>query len=240
MKNCPKCGSRYTDDTLSFCLSDGSPLSDEEAASAITVVIGETETVARPAVRGQVPGVAPARSSSNRTFLAVLLTAFGMLFLFGVIAVVGVFVWRNLDRTPENKTAENRNAISPTLTPTTQPTPKPTATSAKSTTTPTPMPTVDKTPELRAKYPSRTRLAFDRGEYSVPFMGDINAGDSRTFVLACRSGQSLTATVNGGSCVSFSGGGSSLSRTTSAGDNAVTVKNSCSEISRFSLRISVF
>ncbi len=31
MKLCPKCGNVYTDDTLSFCLSDGNPLVDESS-----------------------------------------------------------------------------------------------------------------------------------------------------------------------------------------------------------------
>lgn len=35
MKQCPKCGSTYTDESLSFCLTDGSPLVDEPAATEI-------------------------------------------------------------------------------------------------------------------------------------------------------------------------------------------------------------
>src|SRR5215213_2152654 len=39
MKRCPECSRNYTDDTLSFCLEDGTPLvyiaSDDEPATAI-------------------------------------------------------------------------------------------------------------------------------------------------------------------------------------------------------------
>jgi LCCL domain len=41
MKRCPKCGQTFTDDNLNYCLSDGTPLSDEN--SAPTVVIPKTE-----------------------------------------------------------------------------------------------------------------------------------------------------------------------------------------------------
>ena len=50
MKICPNCQTRYTDDTLQFCLQDGTPLivADENQSSAPTVVFdGETETVVK-------------------------------------------------------------------------------------------------------------------------------------------------------------------------------------------------
>jgi len=237
MKTCPSCGSRYTDDTLSFCLSDGSRLADETSAGEVTVVLGETETVARPRASSGTPAH-PSQSvgpPASRTWIAVLLTAAGMLALFVIIAVVGFFVWRNLDTQVATPISENRNGGSTATTPYSSPTQRPTATPSK----PTPEPTIARTPEPRANYRSTTRLTMGKGSYSAPFSGEINPGDTRIFVLACRSGQSLSATVSGGPCVTFSGGGTSLSRTTTAGDNSVSVINTCTQITRFSVRISV-
>ena len=42
MKQCPTCGTNYADDTLRFCLEDGTPLTDES----------DQETVVRPGDRG--------------------------------------------------------------------------------------------------------------------------------------------------------------------------------------------
>ena len=41
MKQCPKCGSTYTDSTLSFCLTDGAPLDDAPERTERFTVDGE-------------------------------------------------------------------------------------------------------------------------------------------------------------------------------------------------------
>ena len=46
MKICPSCKTQYSDDTLSFCLQDGTPLAAGFSSDTPTVVLGETETVA--------------------------------------------------------------------------------------------------------------------------------------------------------------------------------------------------
>jgi hypothetical protein len=243
MKTCPNCGTRYTDDTLSFCLSDGTPLGDDEAASAITVVIGEPNTLARPvATNGtEMTSTAPPTSWASRTGLAVALTALGMLILFGGVAVVGFLIWRNYGTAPinpEQNRNENRVVVNSS-----SPSPAPTSTAK---TVQNPQPTLPKTPvstpdaPTRATYPATQRLKMARGAFSASFGGEINPGDERSFILACRAGQSLSATVGGGSCVTFSGGGSSLSRTTTSGDNYLTVTNNCPTVARFSGRVSIF
>jgi hypothetical protein len=47
MKYCPSCGTQYTDDTLRFCLQDGSQLDDIREAEIPTVVLNETPTITR-------------------------------------------------------------------------------------------------------------------------------------------------------------------------------------------------
>lgn len=44
MNSCPTCGTQYTDQTLSYCLQDGTPLTKAGAADTPTVLILETET----------------------------------------------------------------------------------------------------------------------------------------------------------------------------------------------------
>jgi flagellar basal body-associated protein FliL len=50
MKYCPQCQTRYTDDTLRFCLQDGTPLNPEPDAANVspTVQLNETETLVTP------------------------------------------------------------------------------------------------------------------------------------------------------------------------------------------------
>ena len=110
MKYCPNCQTRYTDNTLRFCLQDGTPLAEDSVEDAPTVAYGETETVVSPkqveplsvnqpeisapdweqnrTMRVSPPQAAPPRKS--KTFLTVLLTAFVALLL---LALGGIGVW---------------------------------------------------------------------------------------------------------------------------------------------------
>ena len=49
MKICPHCQTRYTDDTLQFCLQDGAALTSDDAQTSMPTVAfdGETETVVK-------------------------------------------------------------------------------------------------------------------------------------------------------------------------------------------------
>jgi hypothetical protein len=264
MKTCPQCGTRYSDDTLSFCLQDGTPLVGQVTENP-TVFLGEAETAAsrRDAVRvtvgdpdsgnwgqSQVTQVAPVKPEKKawNTALAVLLTAVGMLVLFGIVGVVAIVFFRNsqlagvqnTDTTPSvNIRVRNGND---NLTPPVTASPTRSASSTPKP-PPSPSPTVDvdlPPPPAGVPYPSTTRLKFGRGAYSTSFGGLINPNDSRSLVLACRSGQSLSANVSSpGSCVTIRGGGSSFSITTSGGDNYITLSNNCSSIVKFSIRITV-
>lgn len=102
---CPKCRTHYADDTLKYCLQDGAVLAAAPIAETPTVVLGETETVVSsrgqehtrmPAgndwAQGQATRAATLQTETRRsnTGLAVLLTAIGMLAIFGV---VGIGAW---------------------------------------------------------------------------------------------------------------------------------------------------
>jgi len=93
MKQCPACRSQYTDDTLQFCLQDGTPLSHLIADSEIDTVVStrdpQRQMRRRPAIEPEVLA-APSRRP-QRTGLIVLVTALTTMLLFGIIAA-GYFI----------------------------------------------------------------------------------------------------------------------------------------------------
>lgn len=124
MKSCPKCGNIYSDDTLAYCLQDGSVLTSDADAETPTVVLGETETVVSHASgdRFQIPITGPGRqqyqqsqvtsyvppqtnSGGSKVFWAVAATIIVMLVVFSV-AGVGIFMFV---RNGQSEPARNAN-----------------------------------------------------------------------------------------------------------------------------------
>ena len=125
MKNCPKCGTAYTDDTLSFCLSDGTPLTDESDDHETEVlpnmlvnletddsVSNQTQIKAAPTDENLTQSVAsnPKKGVSSLWILAT----FGLL---GLIVCGFAFAWfffvRNNPQEDSNRTpATNKNTTS--------------------------------------------------------------------------------------------------------------------------------
>jgi hypothetical protein len=116
MKICPNCQTRYTDDTLQFCLQDGAALvGDESQASMPTVAFNdEQETVVKN--RSSEPGNFDSQNSEetryfqqqpvsfqtepkkSNTPLAVVTTILAMLLIFGAI---GIGAWLYFGKTSE-------------------------------------------------------------------------------------------------------------------------------------------
>ena len=82
MKKCPKCGKDYFDDTLSFCLDDGTPLlasssQDEASTNARTAILGsvdrssEAPTRLQPGSEVQTEGPSRRPTSSTRNYFVV-------------------------------------------------------------------------------------------------------------------------------------------------------------------------
>ena len=119
MKQCPQCRTTYTDDTLKFCLADGTLLSD----------LGEEETHVRPGVRVEiepprtVAGTnVPAGKTSGFPILKVLIALLVLGFL-GLLAAGGAGVLFYM------KSGENSAMVAQsTATPTPRPTAEPSAT----------------------------------------------------------------------------------------------------------------
>lgn len=127
MKQCPSCKSTFTDDTLSYCLADGTALADidtDEATFAATVrsVAVDTEVLpARGNVRieippeqDQVPGERPDPAKSSGRFLKVFVATAALAILAAGIAGVGGLLYYNSSR--GETVASNARVSTPTPT----------------------------------------------------------------------------------------------------------------------------
>lgn len=161
MKVCTKCNAQYTDDSLSFCLDDGTPLAEARETDMPTVILQDTELLTSVRSSGispdprfmdsQVTSVGsigsaqppPAAKKSN-TALVVALTAVGMTVLFAVIGVAGYMFLLNKDRAANTGRDPNKNSNTPSvLNANSSPTATPSATTLPAN---VPTPTVNPTP----------------------------------------------------------------------------------------------
>lgn len=125
MKTCPTCRSTYTDETLRFCLQDGTELIGSNSGDYPTQALPEMETVVRrdPASadweKGRVTKatVEPEVKRSN-TLPIVAMTAVGICVLFGGIAAVWLFFGSD---TSKGGLGLNSNSKTPIVMPTISP-----------------------------------------------------------------------------------------------------------------------
>ncbi|QQS40760.1 MAG: hypothetical protein IPM63_15530 [Acidobacteriota bacterium] len=117
MKTCPKCRSQYTDESLTYCLQDGTPLVDASADEGEpTVAFGDAETLESRKGEGRI-GIeiprdddgpetqlrAPARATatepaSRSGLLRTTLFAAAILFtLFLIAGTIGLVIYFNMD-----------------------------------------------------------------------------------------------------------------------------------------------
>lgn len=99
MKQCPACRSTYTDDSLTYCLADGSKLIDAlpeqetvvrnaDTASHMAPTAPFTVDIAASRTQASGPPPAPAAPQRSSTFLKVMLVV--VLLGIGLVAVLGV------------------------------------------------------------------------------------------------------------------------------------------------------
>lgn len=157
MKQCPTCQSQYTDDTLQFCLQDGSPLRFAAGSTeSPTIAFNEQETVVSGRKSDQIntppltnptdwnpnqfqtnsaaPAAPPAEKRSGTT-AAVFATAFVMLLLFSFVGIGAWLYLRGVSNDPNKNVLlakrEERDAQNANRTSvTTAKTPQPQATFA--------------------------------------------------------------------------------------------------------------
>src|SRR5262249_12569071 len=142
------CKTQYTDDSLSFCLQDGTPLIPNDSDPS-TVGFGETETIvgrrAEPTHWQQSREigilVSPSKKSSNWLLMVAILVLLLVILVGGAGAALYFFlrpgrtVANNtlvLTPTPANKVNTNSNTM--------RPTPSPTANTNATALSPTPTP----------------------------------------------------------------------------------------------------
>ncbi|MGH9946273.1 MAG: hypothetical protein ACRD6X_03645 [Pyrinomonadaceae bacterium] len=175
MKYCPTCRSQYTDDSLRFCLQDGSLLVERLGSDTPTVAFNETPTVAASRAKSKVAAwrdedrknISGAQPKERRTGIAVPIaaTAAIMLLLFSVVAV-GIWIYATRVRTdaPENKdgNASNTNAALQGNAASYLPTPSPTASAS---------PKATVSPTLASPPPPNTDLEAARREVTQTISG---------------------------------------------------------------------
>lgn len=169
MKTCPHCDTRYSDDTLQFCLQDGTPLLAPDARHTPTVVLAEDETVTRgggvqwPPSQVTHVSTRTAQAKGSRTAIAVAITVVAMLVLFGF---VGVAAWLLLGNGREiASNASTINANRPGGGPTTNLTPTSTANVLQATPLPTNADLRTPAPPVNAQTPPpQTDDAVSRNE----------------------------------------------------------------------------
>ena len=122
MKRCPKCHRVYDDETLRFCLEDGSSLFDARDSEApATEILPARGTPTLKSAGPTVPSYAregadqpPAKGGSN-PILTVGVIAI-VLLLFALVAIAGIFVFRGSGNKESN--------VASTTTPSASPSPK--------------------------------------------------------------------------------------------------------------------
>lgn len=132
MKYCPSCQTEYADDTLQFCLQDGTRLLIVSSEPP-TVAFGESETLVRPQsekMRVEIPNSAAnyppnqvtsqsatpmAENRKSNTALTIFLTAFGMLLIFGLIGIGAWFYLKNNQTEIAKNSANPANSVNQTF-----------------------------------------------------------------------------------------------------------------------------
>ena len=199
MRICPACKTQYSDDTLQYCLQDGTPLSGGRESDTPTIALGETETAValgrqnRVNVpinetevatwqQSQVTRVA-APVPQSRSFKMLFIVGLGVIALFAVVGLVGVGAltyWRNSQVSVASNNANVTNVSAPNSNPnygsypTPQTSPFSTPTAMRPAGTPFPTSTADTSPP--AGNDEQTR-----GEVSQRVYGWKSALESRDF-----------------------------------------------------------
>lgn len=140
MKQCPKCGTNYTDDTLRFCLSDGAPLPENDEQATLVRPHGGPDTIKNPSyaaggqMRVEIPQAAVTQSFGTPPTTDQSVSWVKIVAVVGVLAVMiiaaaglaGALIYFNKDARPAVADNSNRNgnrsATSPSPTPATSPT----------------------------------------------------------------------------------------------------------------------
>ena len=86
-----------------------------------------------------------------------------------------------------------------------------------------------------------TRIRFARGRTSTTVSSTVGGMGERSYVLAARAGQTLSANVSSrNNCIMFGNTTTSLNYETDRGDNYFNLMNRCRTVSAFTLTVSIY
>lgn len=244
MKRCLQCNRTYPDDSLKFCLSDGTKLAPVFDAL-------EDETVVRAMPFVQHPAQ-PARQGVSPMFAYL---AVGVLALLIGGAVV---MWIRFD---SNDATSNKSEVPITTSDSFEPKPnyEQENINTQKTNLQEEQALLEKEKQKLADErknseilknksvesttvtsfaPPTARIKFRRGSAQETISGNVNS--KRDFVLRAKSGQYLSATINSGNgCVVFGNNSINTTYTTSSGDNYLNLVNNCGGETSFSLTVYI-
>lgn len=250
MKTCPTCYRSYSDDTLAFCLDDGTPLSVEN--SEATRIIPPGSVLPDPTMVSLAP---PPQHPRGPTFSSKAITAnnrktnpllYVIIALLALIAGGGLVTLLIFGRglTSRNETANvPANSQPDSLRQDKQDLQNQQAElererqrlederkkleSQKTKPVETTAPSVDST----------ARITFRRGSVQETISGVV--ARSKSYVLKAKAGQYLSATVTSNGCVVFNTSSTSMNFVTAKGDNWITVVNNCGTQTPFNLTVDI-
>lgn len=141
MKTCPACQTQYTDDTLQFCLQDGTPLMFARQADTPTAVLKEVPSWQQSQAT-QVAATQPQKGSKMAFVVAA--TVLVMLVLFGAAGIGAWLYFRDTQTEAANSISAKTNVpiqipntkVRPTSTPQTSPAATPLSTRPANTSAP--------------------------------------------------------------------------------------------------------
>lgn len=163
MKTCPRCSQTFSDDTLSFCLNDGTPLVGLES---------------QPTLRMSQPTVIAVRPAEKKKGRAALWAGLAVLMMVvvGAAALAGIYLYSQRDSANANRrtAADTSGTPRPGAAPRTATSPKPQSTTTESAPTGT----------------NSTPAAEDASDDTTPISWDTNAGGftgeaGRTYRFEC-------------------------------------------------------
>ncbi|MBX7174775.1 MAG: hypothetical protein K1X72_27615 [Pyrinomonadaceae bacterium] len=257
MKQCPQCRQNFADD-IHFCLSDGTPLVWFDDAPEEITVIKQIPKIQFPVQTPVQPPIQPIPPKSFPFFTC--LSALAAVLLIGIGGLLlGIFVLRGISNRntnselsndfnkpfPKNDNSVNKiddqianlkkqkDQIEKEKQKLANERQKLEEDKNKVISTPTPL----STPTINYPPQPTVRIKFGRGRVAESVTGVVYK--ERSFVLEARNGQYLSASVNGGNCVRFSNGSTTIGFVTSSGDNRLNIVNACNSEANFTLTVSI-
>ena len=221
MKKCPNCNQSFSFDN-DFCLDDGTRLVADglglQTASEIP-----TQFISRP------PLATPAHTQDSSKWLYLIVGLLAATVIVGGIVII--FKPFQGDNTKESKyeTVRTENSASNVS----APLPVTNASSPKS------------NASVPASVPERpkastVRVRFAKGAITSSPSGSLFAGEIKNYVLACRAGKQLTATISTSKeCIIFSDNSTVCPSITKKGDNSISIKIPCRGNGGYRLDITI-